>query len=362
MWFGRFLARQSKTTYLIVASVLLVLIGILDHITGDDLILTLFYLAPIGLVTWSIGIRAGMIFSILSGVAIYISNYLFIPPPQLEVTTTFVAVFNTLIGFFTFVIVTVLLHRIKESLERQRQLASELERRVTELHALQQWQEDLLSIVSHDLRNPLAVIHGYNALLKETIAQRGIDGDLTLSSNAIERNVYLMRMMLQDLLDSSGSPSQRVVLACTAVELPAYLHDFLRRSSGIISGNRITLDVPAALAPVSADSNRLERILWNLLSNALKYSASDSPVCLRARQDKQEMVISVSDQGAGIAPEDLPHLFERYYRTEAGRRKAEGVGLGLYITKLLVEAHGGRIWVDSQPGYGSTFSFTLPLA
>ncbi|MDA8216407.1 MAG: ATP-binding protein, partial [Dehalococcoidales bacterium] len=108
-----------------------------------------------------------------------------------------------------------------------------------------------------------------------------------------------------------------------------------------------------------ADANRLERVLTNLLSNALKYSEDTIRVTVGA--DADELTVAVADKGRGIAKEDLPHLFDRFYRVGQSRRM-EGLGLGLYITKMLVEAHGGRIWVDSEVGKGSTFSFTLPLS
>jgi signal transduction histidine kinase len=101
--------------------------------------------------------------------------------------------------------------------------------------------------------------------------------------------------------------------------------------------------------------------MLNLLTNAEKYSPPESPVEVRAIREGEQVAISVADRGQGIAHEDLPHIFERFYRPTAGR-KAEGVGLGLYITKGLVEAHGGRIAVVSEPGEGATFTFTLPIA
>ncbi|HEX2947965.1 MAG TPA: sensor histidine kinase, partial [Armatimonadota bacterium] len=110
-----------------------------------------------------------------------------------------------------------------------------------------------------------------------------------------------------------------------------------------------------------ADQNRLERILVNLLSNALKYSFPNTPVLITAHRQGSEVVIAITDHGPGIAAEHLPHIFERFYRIKK-EREAESIGLGLHIAKLLVEAHGGRIWAESTPGEGSTFSFTLPVA
>ena len=104
------------------------------------------------------------------------------------------------------------------------------------------------------------------------------------------------------------------------------------------------------------------RILVNLLSNALKYSAPGTEVTVTLRREGGEVITSVTDRGPGIASEELPRLFARYYRTETGRERGGGIGLGLYITRMLVEAHGGHIWAESTVGVGSTFSFSLPLA
>jgi len=150
-------------------------------------------------------------------------------------------------------------------------------------------------------------------------------------------------------------------LALQPVKLPAFIADILERMRTIMEVERILVELPPDLPPVSADYNRLERILLNLLSNALKYSAPGTPVLVRARSTEGMVEVSVADRGVGIAPDDLPYIFERFYRAEEAR-KTEGVGLGLYITRQLVEAHGGRIRVESRPGVGSTFYFMLPIA
>jgi two-component system phosphate regulon sensor histidine kinase PhoR len=123
---------------------------------------------------------------------------------------------------------------------------------------------------------------------------------------------------------------------------------------------RAKVDIQADLPPISADPDRLERVLLNLLSNALKYSTPGTEVRITARAVDGAVAISVSDHGPGISPDDLPHLFERFYRVKATQRK-EGVGLGLFIAKTLVEAHGGHISVESEPGKGSTFTFEIPV-
>jgi signal transduction histidine kinase len=231
---------------------------------------------------------------------------------------------------------------------------------ITPLRELQQRQEDLLHIVSHDLRIPLAVIHGHMELLEDALRRQGIDGDLTMSTSTIDRNVQRMNTMIHDLVEMARLEGQQFALSLEDVVLQSDVPDLLARVRDVLPVQRVTLDIPTDLPPVRADYSRLERILLNLLTNAFKYSPEEAPVHLQAYQLGDEIVIAVADHGDGIAPEDIPHLFERFYRAKA--RKAEGIGLGLYITKLLVEAHGGRVWIESEVGKGSVFRLTLPLA
>jgi len=181
------------------------------------------------------------------------------------------------------------------------------------------------------------------------------------SVGAISRSARRMNVMIQDLVDAARLEGGQLKLKIQAIDLADYLGDLLKRSATIMDVRRLQLDVPANLPPAAADYDRLERIVSNLLSNALKYSPPDKSVIIRARRRESLIEVAVQDFGAGIRAEDIPHLFERFYRAR-GQHKVEGIGLGLYITRMLVEAHGGSIRVDSEPGKGSTFSFSLPLA
>ena len=231
---------------------------------------------------------------------------------------------------------------------------------ITPLHELQEQQKLLIHLVSHDLRAPLAIVKGHVQVLQELLAGAGADGLIADSLKAADRGVDRMNVMIQDLVDSARAEGRQLELQREAVDLCAYLPEFLHRVATAMETSRVRTELSADLPPVSADYARLERIFTNLLSNALKYSDPETPVVVRARRAGDEVEVAVSDRGRGIALEDLPHLFERFYRAR-GARKAEGLGLGLYITRLLVEAHGGRVWVESEVGKGSTFYFTLPI-
>jgi PAS domain S-box-containing protein len=221
-------------------------------------------------------------------------------------------------------------------------------------------QEDFLHIVSHDLRLPLTIIHGHMELLEETLREHGTDETVSLHTSTINRNVHRMRLMIQDLVDMASFEGHQFPLTLEDVVLQTYVPDLLTRLHDILPMHLVSMEIPPDLPSARVDYSRLERIVLNLLTNAFKYSAPETPVHLKASRQGDEIVVTVSDQGRGIDPQDLPHLFERFYRVD-NERKAEGIGLGLYITKLLVEAHGGRIWVESEVGKGSTFAFTLPI-
>jgi len=231
---------------------------------------------------------------------------------------------------------------------------------ITPLHDLQD-QQLLLHLVSHDLRTPLAVINGHAQLVEGQVSELVVDGSIAESLQAIRHGVRRMTVMIEDLTEMARLEGRQFQLKREPVEMASYLPNFLQRSATALDVPRIHLAVADDVPPVLADYDRLDRIFSNLLSNALKYSDPATPIQVCVRRQEGEVVVSISDQGRGIPEDDIPHLFQRFYRAK-GERRAEGIGLGLYITKELVEAHGGNIRVESILGKGSTFTFTLPAA
>jgi signal transduction histidine kinase len=181
-------------------------------------------------------------------------------------------------------------------------------------------------------------------------------------AEAIITGAQRMNALIQDLVDSARMESGQLQLNRRPVDLPTFARELKERQATSMDMARVQVVGHEGLLPVSADPDRLERILANLISNAIKYSDPGTFVTVSFRQEDGEAITAVTDRGRGINPEELPRLFQRYVRTEAAREQREGLGLGLYITRRLVEAHGGRIWAESEVGKGSTFSFTLPLA
>jgi PAS domain S-box-containing protein len=232
---------------------------------------------------------------------------------------------------------------------------------ITSLRRLQEERDDFVRSVSHDLRQPLTVILGYGEVLRHALAREQGHGRQLQGLGAIIASAKRMEAMIADLVDSARLEAGQVQLQLAPVDLAAVLAPAAQHSSTPEQAGRIHLDLPQPTPCVLADPGRLERVLVNLLTNALKYSPDDRPVLVKAGREDGHAVVSVVDQGVGIPPEETPRLFARYYRTRSAG-KTEGLGLGLYVARLIVEAHGGKIWVDSEPGKGSTFSFTLPLA
>jgi PAS domain S-box-containing protein len=218
---------------------------------------------------------------------------------------------------------------------------------------------DQLHAISHDLRSPLTVILGHAQLLQRSADPTSYEAK---AANSILASARQMDSMIGDLVDSARLESGQLRLDPLPLDLGEFVSDVVGRLGFAAGGRRIQVAEPEDLPLVLADAHCLERNFANLLSNALKYSPPDAAVVVRLARQGAWVTTSVADEGRGIAAHDLPRLFERYFRTTQARTHTEGLGLGLYITKKLVEAHGGRIWIESEVDKGSTFSFTLPVA
>ncbi len=232
-------------------------------------------------------------------------------------------------------------------------------RDVTELRHLEQQRDEYLALITHDLRNPLSSILIFVSTLRRFLESKGLRDDANLAERA-QRNIRRMNAMLEELTEATSLESQGVLLRCVACDLRELVADVV---DGIddVRARRITIETDG-VSPyvVRADASRLERVVANLLTNALKYSAEDAPVIVKLARNGSDVELRVIDRGIGIAPESIKMLFDRYYRTMGGKSRASGLGLGLYIARLIVEAHGGRMLVSSEVGKGSTFGLILP--
>lgn len=233
-------------------------------------------------------------------------------------------------------------------------------RDVTELRQLERAKEEYVSIISHDLRAPLTIIIGRGQLLLRAAERDGLN-EIAKEVEIILRSAGQMNGMIQSLLDTARLEAGQIVFKKEPIELSATIRSAVETGVPLPDQPRIRIETVDAPPRVRADRGQIERVILNLVLNALKFSPSDAAVEIHVGAHDGEVVVSVTDRGVGIRPDALPHVFERYYRASAGTKQG-GLGLGLYSARLIVEALGGRIWVTSEPGRGSTFSFSMPVA
>jgi signal transduction histidine kinase len=220
---------------------------------------------------------------------------------------------------------------------------------------------ELISTLAHEMRTPLTSIKGYSTalLMEEATFEPETQREFL---HFIDEECDVLQDLIHDLLESSIIDAGLLRLEPQPVQLPrlakSVTDDMARRTQK----HRILLDFPNHFPIVDADPDRIAQVLRNLLDNAIKYSPQAGLIVVRGVAGEDEVIISVADQGVGIAPEHLNRLFDKFFRVKSGLgRHVVGSGLGLPIARTIVESHGGRIWAESQLEQGSTFYFTLPL-
>jgi signal transduction histidine kinase len=222
-------------------------------------------------------------------------------------------------------------------------------------------RRELFRAVSHDLRTPLASIRA----MVESINDGVVSDEETVRRylGTMQSEVESLSQLVSDLFELSQMDAGVLALQIEPASLQDLISDTLESMSAQAAKRGLNLqgEVAPDLAPVPMDPHRIQRVLYNLLQNSLRHTPPDGSIYIRALDAGNEVKVQVADTGEGIAAQDLPRLFERSYRADPSRsRSSGGSGLGLSIAKGIVEAHGGRIWVESRPGKGSVFSFTLP--
>ena len=232
---------------------------------------------------------------------------------------------------------------------------------ISRLKELERIRQDFVANVSHELRTPLTTIKGY----AETLLEGAMKEEVAFQFiQVIKRHTDRLTKIVEDLLTLSKIESKEFQLKMEVISLRDLIDGVIGFVKEPAEKKKISIspnEIPSSLT-LKADRNYLEQILINLLDNAIKYTPEEGRITISAiENNSEEIQFSVGDNGIGIPREDLPRIFERFYRVDKGRsQESGGTGLGLSIVKHLVQAHGGRIWVESRLGEGSTFSFTLP--
>jgi two-component system phosphate regulon sensor histidine kinase PhoR len=234
---------------------------------------------------------------------------------------------------------------------------------ITRIKQLENLRKEFVANVSHELRTPLSIIKGYvETLLDEQPVE---EQDAKQFLRTIEKHSRRLESLIDDLLTISALESQQTRLDLAAVSLRAIATSVIEELAAQATQKSISvsMDIGDAIPPVRGDPQRLHQVFFNLLDNAVKYTAPGGRVTVTAGVKGNEVEVGVADNGPGIAAEHLPRVFERFYRVDKARsRELGGTGLGLAIVKHIVQAHGGRVWAESEIAKGSRFFFTLPRA
>jgi signal transduction histidine kinase len=233
--------------------------------------------------------------------------------------------------------------------------ASKIARDIGERRALERQKQEFLEMVAHDLGSPLTVISGYAQLLnrRKTYDETAV--------TAVASQAERMRRLVAEMLDVARLEAGHLELMRTKVDLTELISECVAQMALVAEGRTLHCDVPPHPVVGELDGDRLAQVLANLVDNALKY-APESDVIVRVSEEPGEVRVAVIDHGPGLEPRELERIFDHFFRLKRTATGTKGSGLGLFISKGIVEGHGGRLWAEPTPGQGSTFTFTLPTA
>jgi PAS domain S-box-containing protein len=231
-------------------------------------------------------------------------------------------------------------------------------RDITHFRQAEELKSTFISVISHELKTPVALIKGYVGTLRRDDAtwDRSVVED---SLQVIEEEADHLTELIENLLDASRLQAGGFAIKRSDVSLLDLANRVVARMQVQTKRHQVIVDIPADLPIILADETRLQQVLTNLVSNAIKYSPGGE-IRISARVKPEQILVCVSDQGPGIAAGDMPHVFDRFYRGPDASRSTKGTGLGLYLARAIIEAHGGRIWVDPRHDEGARICFSLP--
>ncbi|OGO30708.1 MAG: hypothetical protein A2Z29_00585 [Chloroflexi bacterium RBG_16_56_11] len=218
-----------------------------------------------------------------------------------------------------------------------------------------------IDTLSHELKTPLTTIIAAAGLLAEELQARG-DESCQKLGHTIIHNANILEKRLVELLDIVKTGSGKLQLQVEPVDLKSLVLGTCMQVGPILHNKdqKLSTEMPDSVPIIQGDGQRIEQVLLNLMTNAAKFTPEGGNICVRVRRQDSGLVVDVQDNGIGIAREEQGKLFKPYSRLSSDRQRHPGLGLGLALAKQVVELHGGRIWVESEPGKGSTFSFFLP--
>lgn len=231
---------------------------------------------------------------------------------------------------------------------------------ISERKEIEQFKENLVSVISHELRTPMAALRGFTELMLERQFSEDKQREMLRIMNS---ETIRLSTLLNDFLDIQRLEAKQHAYHFTEIEIAQLVRDSVEIFTFHRGPHTFPLAIAEGLPTAWADSNRLRQVLANLLSNAVKFSPNGGAITIGARLHNNSILLSVTDQGIGIPSDARAKLFSKFYRVDnIATREIKGTGLGLALVKEIITAHGGRVWVESEQGKGSTFFFTLPIA
>lgn len=232
-------------------------------------------------------------------------------------------------------------------------------RDITHFREAEELKSTFISVISHELKTPVALIKGYTGTLRRDDVSW--DDEIVQDSlEVIEEEADHLTSLIENLLDASRLQAGGLNLNLADLGFEKFAERLAERFRTQSGKHSIVVDFPQDFPVVLADEDRLSQVLSNLISNAIKYSPDGGEIRISGQMRADQVIICVQDEGPGIAPGDIPHIFDRFYRAEEASRTTKGAGLGLYLTRAIIEAHNGRIWVEPRPGVGARICFSLP--
>jgi PAS domain S-box-containing protein len=232
-------------------------------------------------------------------------------------------------------------------------------RDVTRFREAEELQSTFMSVISHELKTPVALIKGYVGTLRRedlTLDRKTVEDSLTV----IEDEADHLTELIENLLDASRLEAGILPIDSTDLSLEILVSRLVERFRTQSDAHQFVIDFPDDFPVILGDERRIGQVLLNLFSNAVKYSAEGGEIRISGETRAEQVIVCVEDPGPGISPGDIPHIFGRFYRADSAQRNTKGVGLGLYLSRAIIEAHKGSIWVDPAPEAGARICFSLP--
>jgi signal transduction histidine kinase len=232
-------------------------------------------------------------------------------------------------------------------------------RDISHFREAEELKSTFISVISHELRTPVALIKGYVGTLRRDDASW--DRDIVQDSlKVIEEEADRLAEMIDNLLDASRLQAGALSINLSEVSLDILTERIAERFETQSKIHEIEVNFPVNFPIILGDEIRLEQVLSNLISNAIKYSPQGGKIQIKGDLHTEQLLICVSDEGPGFSMDDIPHVFDRFYRAEESSKTTKGAGLGLYLARAVIEAHGGRIWIDPKPENGARICFSIP--